>query len=297
MTQPGFDPQRCGERVLALVRDAKVVTIAAPFITVSGIEPLLSALSDECSLEVITRWRPDEVAAGVSDPRVLDLVNQRGGTVALHPVMHAKAYIADTRALVGSANVTSNGLGWHRPGAVEILIETAADEPALVSLLTVLRGTSVAASETDRDAVLAAAEILPPAPLRAPTEATERSDWLPTYRPPEVLWRVYTGQREESVAALVRPELAALGVPAGLVSEEAFNKYVGAILRQGFTGRIARECSNLTTMKAVQRLVELCGEMDRTIDDPADSWETLAAWIAHFLPYYQRITGGTRLIG
>lgn len=297
MTPQGFDPQRCGERLLALVRDADILTIVAPFITVSGIEPLLSTLPDKCSLEVITRWRPDEVAAGVSDPRVLDLISQRGGTVALHPVVHAKTYIAGARALVGSANVTSNGLGWHRPGAVEILVETAADDPALVSLLAALRETSAEATEADRDAVLAAAVMLPPAPLRASAETTEHIDWLPTYRPPEVLWRVYAGQREETVAELVRPELAALGVPTGLATEEAFNTYVGAILRQGFTGRIARECSNLTTMKAIQRLIELCAERGHTINDPADSWETIAAWIAHFLPNYQRILGGTRLIG
>lgn len=297
MTQPRFDPQRCGERLLAFVRDVEALTIIAPFVTVSGIEPLLSVLPDECLLEVITRWRPDEVAAGVSDPRVLDLVSQRGGTVALHPAVHAKAYIVGDRALVGSANVTSNGLGWHRPGAVEILVETAADDPALVSLLAVLKGTSAVATKADRDAVLNAAAMLPTAPVRVPIEATDRTDWLPTYRPPEVLWRVYIGQREESVAELVRPELSALGIPTGLATEEIFNKYVGAILRQGFTGRIARECSNLTTMKAVQRLVELCNEVGCTINDPADSWETLASWIAHFLPNYQRISGGSRLIG
>ncbi|ACZ91329.1 hypothetical protein Aros01_08452 [Streptosporangium roseum] len=297
MIQSGFDPQRCGERLLALTRDADVLTVVAPFITVSGIEPLLSTLPSECSLEVITRWRPDEVAAGVSDPRIFDLVSGFGGIVALHPVVHAKAYITSTRALVGSANVTSNGLGWGRPGAVEILVESAADDPALVSLLGVLRGTSAVATEADRDAVLVAAATLPPAVLRTPIEATDRSDWLPTYRPPEVLWKVYAGQREESVANLVRPELAALGVPVGLSTEKEFNTYVGAILRQGFTGRVARECSNLTTMKAVKRLVDLCGEMGHTVDDPADLWETLAAWIAHFLPNYQRILGGTRLVG
>lgn len=297
MTQPGFDPQRCGDRLLALLRDAEDLTIIAPFITVSGIEPILSALPPDRMLEVITRWRPDEVASGVSDPHVFDLVSERGGAVTLHPVVHAKAYIAGARALVGSANVTSNGLGWQRAGAVEILIEAAADDPALTSLLAVLRATSASAVEADRDAVLAAATMLPPAPVRRSTEATDRVDWLPTYRPPDVLWRVYDGQREESVAELVRPELVALGVPTGLATEEAFNTYVGAILRQGFTGRIARECSNLTTMKAVQRLVEICHEIGRTVDNPADSWETLAAWIAHFLPNYQRIWGGTRLVG
>lgn len=297
MIRSWLDPQRCGERLLALVRDAKALTIVAPFITGSGITPILAALSDGSPLQVFTRWRPDEVSAGVSDPRVLDLVSQRGGTLALHPGVHAKAYISEDRALIGSANVTSNGLGWRGPGAIEILVETAVDDPALVSLLSVLKRTSASATENDRDAVLEAAAILPRASVRPSLEATDRPDWLPTYRPPEVLWKVYTGQREESVAEIVRPELAALGVPAGLVTEEAFNKYVGVILRQGFTGRIARECSNLTTVKAVQRLVELCGDTDRTISDPADTWETLTAWIAYFLPGYQRISGGTRLIG
>jgi len=297
MTQPGFDPQRCGDRVLKLVQDAESLTIVAPFITVPGIEPILSVLPGNSTLEVITRWRPDEVATGASDPGAFDLVRQHAGTVALHPIVHAKAYVAGVRALVGSANVTSNGLGWYRPGAVEILIEVAADDHALASLLAVLRATSSVATEADRDAVLAAATMLPRAPLRVPAEVTDRTNWMPTYRPPEVLWRVYTGQREESVVELVRPELATLGVPIGLTTEDVFNTYVGAILRQGFTGRVAHECSNLTTMRAVQRLVELCREIGITLDDPADSWETLAAWIAYFLPSYQRVWGGTRLLG
>lgn len=297
MTTAGFDPQHCGDRVRALVDAAKDLTIIAPFITVSGIQPVLSVLAPECGLTVFTRWRPDEVASGVSDPRVLDLISARGGTMALHPIVHAKAYVAAHCALVGSANVTTNGLGWGRSGAIELLVETSAEDPALAELLAVLRTTSAVATEADRDAVLAAAAALPTAPVRAAVETPDRSDWLPTYQPPDVLWRVYIGQREAGVVDLVRPDLDALGVPAGITTEDAFNAYVGAILRQGFTGRIARECSNLTTMKAVYRLVEVCTEVGHAIDDPADSWETIAAWIAHFLPGYQRIWGGTRLVG
>jgi phosphatidylserine/phosphatidylglycerophosphate/cardiolipin synthase-like enzyme len=295
--QAGFDPQRCGDRLLALARDAEDLTIIAPFITVPGIHPILSALPPECPLAVFTRWRPDEVASGVSDPRVFDLISERGGTVALHPVVHAKAYVVGDRALVGSANVTANGLGWARPGAVEILVETSAEDPALAELVAVLRATSSMANETDRDAILAAAAALPTPPVRTPAGTADHTDWLPTYRPPDVLWRVYAGQREDSVVDLVRPDLDALGVPSGLTTEDSFNTYVGAILRQGFAGKIARECSNLTTMKAVQRLVEICDEVGHPVDEPADAWETLAAWVAHFLPSYQRIWGGTRLIG
>jgi hypothetical protein len=296
MTQPSHHPQRCGSRVVELISDANGLTIVAPFITLAGLQPILSALPVEASVEVFTRWRPDEVAAGVSDPYILDLVGARGGTVALHPIVHAKAYVVGTRALVGSANVTANGLGWGRPGAVEILVETTADDPALSELLSVLRATSSVASEADRDAVLAAASILPPARLQPPAEAVDRADWLPSYRMPEVLWRVYAGQREKELTDFVRPELAALRVPTGIDKEADFNAYVGAILRQGFTGRIAQECSNLTTIKAVQRLTDLCAQHGLTIEEPGQLWETLAAWIAHFIPGFQRIPGGTRLI-
>jgi hypothetical protein len=88
-----------------------------------------------------------------------------------------------------------------------------------------------------------------------------------------------------------------LGVPSGIATEHAFNAYIGAILRQGFPGRVAQECSNLTTLKAVQRLVELCAARGVAVEDAGEVWETLAAWMAHFLPSYQRIPGGTRLIG
>jgi hypothetical protein len=297
VTQTGHDPQHCGDRLLIFVRDAQTFTIVAPFITIGGIEPVLAALPTDSTIEVITRWRPDEVASGVSDPRVFDLISARRGTVMLHPVVHAKVYLTASRALVGSANVTINGLGWQRPGAAEIMVEVAVDEPAVVALLHVLRATSALATEADRDAVLTAAALLPTPAIRARHDATDRSDWLPTYRPPEVLWRVYTGQREESVAELVRPEIRAIGVPSGLENELAFNTYVGAVLRPGFTGRVARECSNLTTMKAVQRLIELCADAGHSVNEPADQWETVAAWIAHFLPNYQRAWGGTRLIG
>ncbi|MEW2426538.1 hypothetical protein AB0877_00845 [Micromonospora sp. NPDC047644] len=296
MTQEHVDPQRCGVRVLELAATATALTIVAPFITTAGLSPILSALPQDALLDVYTRWRPDEVAAGASDPHILDLVNTRGGTVSLHPIVHAKVYLADCSALVGSANVTGNGLGWSRPGAVEILVGASVSDPALTALVSVLRATSSTATEADRDAVLAAAAALPPARLQAAKEPIDYTDWLPSYRMPEVLWLVYTGQREQELTDFVQPELQALGVPHGIENEVTFNAYVGAILRQGFTGRIAQECSNLTTIKAVKRLVELCAARGILVEDPGLLWEVLAAWIARFLPGFQRVPGGTRLI-
>jgi hypothetical protein len=297
VTSPGPDPQRCGARVLELARDAGTLTIVAPFITTPGIEPILSVLPAGCALEVYTRWRPDEVAAGASDPLVLDLVTQRGGMLRLQPTLHAKAYVSDTRALVGSANATVTGLGWHGAGAVELLVDTPADDPALTVLLRLLASSSSTATTADRDAVIEAATLLPRPAAIAKQVAAVESLWLPSYRLPDVLWRVYTGQREQSLAELVAPDLTALGLPPGLRTEADFNMYVASILRQGLTGRLAQECSNLTAAKAIDRLIEVTEAAGLHIDEPAEVWETLAQWLGHFLPSYRRIWGGTRLIG
>ena len=58
--------------------------------------------------------------------------------------------------------------------------------------------------------------------------------------------------------------------------------------------RVATEADNTHGMR---RLEVLCADNGTVLADPSDQWETLAVWIAHFLPHYQRVWGGTRLIG
>ena len=110
------------------------LVVCAPFIKAAVIERVMRATNEEVVIEVFTRWRPDEIAANVSDTQVLSLVANRGGSVYLCDRLHAKYVRFDERALIGSANLTSAALGWSASPNLELLIEVLAEHPARVVL-------------------------------------------------------------------------------------------------------------------------------------------------------------------
>src|SRR3990172_6738438 len=62
-----------GKSLLADLSTARdKVVIVAPFITRLAFDRLMGATPETVSTEVITRWKVDEVASGVSDPSILD---------------------------------------------------------------------------------------------------------------------------------------------------------------------------------------------------------------------------------
>jgi hypothetical protein len=294
------DPQRCGERVLALTRHADRFVLVAPFITRAGLAPILDGLPDGCSLDVFTRWRADEVAAGASDPGVLDQVEWTGGQLRLHHMLHAKAYVSvGTGALVGSANATATGLGWASTPGVELLVATPSDDPSLVALLSLLEATSAVATDEIRQQVLTQARAFPVQVIRETVNpeqgGTDLAAWLPSYSVPRALWKVYSGERGETVTRLAQPDLDALDIPAGL-DEAQFNAYIGSALIQGLPGLAAQRLSNLSTYQAVQGLTALAAAAGVDVGDSERRWNALAAWVAHFLPdAYHPAVGGRAL--
>ena len=290
------DPRRCGERILTLARDAERFVLVAPFITWPGFSPILEALPPGCPVDVFTRWRADEVAAGVSETGILQYVEATGGKVRLHHMLHAKAYVSSSGgALAGSANTTATGLGWSATPGVELLVSTSADDPALVGLFRLLDATSPVATEDLRQQVLAQARAFPLPKFREASgeeRGANLAAWLPSYSVPRALWMVYIGERDETVTRLAQPDLDALDVPAGL-DEEQFNAYVGSALLQGLPGLAAQRLSNLTTYKAVEGLASLASDAGVEIEDPERRWNVLAAWVGYFLPntYYQAVGG------
>src|SRR5690348_16210342 len=102
-----------GDQLLVLLGSAEAeALICAPFVKLHALSRLLDVIDSAARIELFTRWRPEEVAAGVSDTSVLAVVEDRGGSVWLHDQLHAKVFRADGQVLVGSANVTGKALGW-----------------------------------------------------------------------------------------------------------------------------------------------------------------------------------------
>ena len=112
------------------------VSVVAPFIKVDALKSLLEVIPADMHLRCVTRWLPREVAAGVSDPEILGILDERGNfTLSLVDRLHAKLYIAGPRCLAGSANVTLAGLGEIDERNIEVLVETTIEDPGIAAAL------------------------------------------------------------------------------------------------------------------------------------------------------------------
>lgn len=90
------------------------ILLVAPFVKAHTLERLLGQVAAEVAVRCVTRWRPEEIVAGVSDLEVWPLLRDRvQSSLWLHPDLHAKLYRADDTCLIGSANITDTALGWN----------------------------------------------------------------------------------------------------------------------------------------------------------------------------------------
>ncbi len=148
-----MDDDPLGSRIENLLGKAKSeVYLCSPFIKEKVLRRLFKKIPKSVPVVVVTRWRPDEVALGVSDLEVFDLAKKRPKTeLRLLDELHAKLYIADDSCLVGSANLTDTALGWRTRANLEILIPARHTDKPVKALLTRLEQAQIATPERRED--------------------------------------------------------------------------------------------------------------------------------------------------
>lgn len=188
--------------------------LVAPFMISRATKRALEAIPERVNrITVVTRWRPDDVAAGVSDLGVLDVVTSRqGAKLLIHPRLHAKVYRADAATIVGSANLTDKALGWVADANLELLVPC--HDHGLIEMFM---------SELLREAYPATAEIRATISLCIPETASTgggQEPWLPRCASPNELWNVYAAEGLNHVLTSAqnagRADLKALDLPSGL---------------------------------------------------------------------------------
>ncbi len=278
-----------GERLIDFVNGARRECIlAAPYIKAPTLERILNAIPAGLQIKVVTRWRLDEIAIGVSDLEIWDLLRLRGNaSLWLKPTLHAKYYRADSNIAFGSANLTDAALGWSRNPNLEIL---EIMDPAQTTLqeyeLLLFRETTIVDQKLYQR-FLDALESFPRSPnvimpeLIEP-EISRTEAWRPCVRFPEDLYAFYAGEFETLTAAAshaAATDLAVLQPPPGL-SQEAFNIWIGLAILQS------------TEFKEIDAFIidsRRFGEMrslisSRGASDANWSWQTWMRWISYFLP-------------
>lgn len=271
----------------AATKTTSEALLVSPFVKASVLERLLSCVVASVAVTVVTRWRPDEIARGVSDLGIWEVLQNRvQGRLLLEPALHAKYYRFDEHAFIGSANLTASALGWKMPANVELL---EVSRP-LVAFEERLLRRAISATEDLRDVMADAASVIDiDGGLRHDVEAgldeDARRTWIPKIRNPEDLYLAYSDRSVELGAAsrnAARADLLALEVGRGL-EREAFRVTVGALLlTMPYVARLDEFVEETRRFGEVRDW--LAEELSLSRHEATITWQTLMRWLLYFLP-------------
>ena len=269
-----------GRRIRNLFERAhERILIVAPFVKVEALRSLLDAVDDGVTVRCVTRWLPQEIATGVSDLGVFDLLDDRQGSdVVLVDRLHAKLYVADDRCLAGSANVTFAGLGDSQEANLEVLVESGVDDPSVESVLAEIESVGRPATRLTVDATQRLVDSLPDL-----IQTDESIAWLPISRRPELAYKNYenppSGERTAAIQLLLQ-DIAMANLPAGL-TEDAFDREIRSRLS---AIPIASDILSTTKDVLLTRSDAQSYLSTRENDDVTaqDMWVAFVKWMACF---------------
>jgi hypothetical protein len=283
-----------GDLLLERVRATRQrVLLCAPFVKAAVIERLLTALEPDIDIELFTRWRPEEVVAGVSDLSVLELVEEQGGRVFLCDALHAKLFRFDELILIGSANLTAKALGWSLDSNLELLVEVSAELTAVDALEAEMRAVAIPATAEIAAEIERVAALLPKVPrqvvesaLQIPASPADAAGlWRPHLREPRDLYRAYAkglDRLTENSATSAAQDLSDLEIPPGL-DRAQFEGLVGTRLLQA---RLIQKIDDLLSRS--RRFGEMRDVLAETLrldrDEATHAWQTTMRWMLYFLP-------------
>ena len=280
-----MDGDTQGARIRALFENAEgEIAVIAPFIKVDALRSLLEVIPAGPHLRCVSRWLPREIAAGVSDPEILDLLETRGNfSLSLVDRLHAKLYIAGDRCLAGSANVTLAGLGEGGDGSnIEVLVETTIGEPGIAATLEAISRAERPATRSMAQTARRLADSL--ASSTASTVALN-APWFPGSRRPEQAYRIYSQPPSGFVGAadhVLLADLASSNLPPGL-EEGEFQAAIRSLLAAIPLAEALLEASEDTTLTRADAnswLETITGDDFST----NDLWIAFVNWMAYFFP-------------
>lgn len=97
------------------------IFICSAFVKADAFDQLASEVSPSCKNTLIARWQFRDLVGGVSDLNAYEIAVDRNWGFYFNQDLHAKLYIFDEAAIVGSSNLTGKGLAGSPPtGNIEL---------------------------------------------------------------------------------------------------------------------------------------------------------------------------------
>lgn len=269
------------------------VVLIAPFVKAPTLARLMEPLADGVKLVCVTRWRPEEIVAGVSDIGAYDVVTQHGGTMWLRQDLHAKYYRCDSFVRVGSANLTNAALGWAAEPNLELMVPVSAEADCARRFEEVALRRAVPVDRDLYETVTAMLEewraeremIEPSVSDVTENGSLELDRWMPFTRDPADLYQVYLDPGGDDLPSAAREagvrDLAVLHPPRGL-SEKEFDVAIAVNL-------VAMPMVNWVDqlLSTPQRFGMLRSQLRQKLgvseSDASRLCQTLVRWLRYFL--------------
>ena len=271
-----------GDRIRNIFSGAQEsVSIIAPFIKVQALRWLIDVIAPDVHVRCVTRWLPEEVAEGVSDPLIIYDLKERGNYVlTLVDNLHAKIYIADKQCLAGSVNTTHKGFGDVNDHNIEILVASTTDDPNIKYTLSEIDKVEKIATIEMAEKIMMLATSLPQQDLFDVTKV-----WFPLSNKPDGAFKFYSNIPEGYLSEperLLIADLERANIPSGL-SEPEFRFEI---------------CSLLSEIPLVDALLDVTNDITLTRTDAHpqltllendefsvnDLWKSLVRWVVYFFP-------------
>jgi len=265
-------------------KGAKSVFLICPFIKNDVLCRLLNFAIEE--LTVVTRWRIEELASGVSDLEVFNSVRNFGGKLYLLNNLHAKYFRFSDQAFFGSANLTNSGLGSRSFQYVELLSDATVPNLDFESFVL---DRATQATERDYLRNLALVKALgSEAFVKLEEESillSDEADWLPSSRRPEQLFHFYKGQIDgmtKSGRQSAESDLKAMQIPLGLEK-----KYFDILVQSRMdSAKVFREVDDFVAIQSRR-----FGEMSQLLKSREEgishksaqyAWQIIFRWLLEF---------------
>ena len=297
-----------GDSIIALLSNAQNnVLIVAPFVQSESLTRLLESIPLKTETVVVTRWRPADLIAGVSDLKIYEVVKRRAAKLYLRNDLHAKLYSADNNCLVGSVNVTQMGLGWRNSSNFELLTQVSRTSGHIVEFENALLAGAVRATSELRDCLQEMIESLNVLTKVKSIKQVERMaagmlppGWIPLIRNPDELYSAYLGSKDVSRTALktMQEELTQLGTVSGM-DEVEFKAWVAASIIQTPLVAGVMRCIDQKGQVTEDVLKDLLTKIGIDVERyrSRDLLEILERWLTYFLPSkYETARDSVKLI-
>ena len=272
--------QSQGEQVRELLRTStEKASIIAPFIKVGALRNIIDVIPKDVFIRCVTRWLPEDIAAGVSDPEIIFVLEERGNySISLVDKLHAKIYLADDRCLTGSANVTYYGLGdANGENNIEILVETTINDPNVVNTLHAISLVERPANQLDAEKARRLADNLNTTSIK--TDAF----WFPKSRKAERAYVLYNsppiGYVSNADQNLLN-DIAGANLQSGL-NEEEFRLAIQKLLSEIPLAKSLLSGDKDMVLTRADALPHIYLASDSKFTKH-DLWQSFVSWMSYF---------------